>query len=465
MNRYPDKAKVHLAPGVQTVSEVITDPLPIINDGIKDYNIIFMIDQLFLVNNCQALVVPNEDNTAITVKIKKTEVKRFVSMLDSQHLSLASVVNRIKDLILQKEAVNPQDDWVNFMRKDVATLAILRSQLEKLLININQNAVTSRMVFLPIANSEFVSRPETGNFASIVDILNSDNDQTGTRLFKDTLRYTPGEIGCGTPGILTKSADISLESKATQRQMMQNQSKDTIYLSTINAVDAFCAPELAVLPLKNNTYLIDMTELAYKYAHLTTFEDDKKLLDYESSLTDQDWFTASQAPPGNKENEIFENTPSEGFTNILTQMWKSQVNTSLGAQEPAGYLTDFGVKASRKYLSKLFPAITVNKVDYYYFDYVYEIIKYSPTAFWKKLGQKTDDKNNDLTPSFKIFLKLLILNWFPNLVRLGQYHISKESISVDTLRTVLGDFNDDYINYLQQRIIKDNIPTTIVLNS
>jgi len=340
MNRYPESINVNLSPGVQTVSEVLDDTVPVVNDGIKDYDIIFMIDKLFLVDNCQTLVEPNATNTAITIKIKKTEINRFLGMLNSTRLSGQNAVSQIKQLIEDRKNIALEKDWVSFQRRDVAALAILRGQLEKVLINININAVISRMLFLPIAGPEFVSKGDATYFQTMVDLLNSDGTKDGTKLIKDTLRYTPGEIGCNTLGTLVKSADISLESKAVLRQLLQNQSKDVINSTAINAIDAFCAPEIVLLPLNSNRFLLELTRIRYKQSKMTTFDTDIKYLDFDKSYPEQNWYLSQNPlPPTNQmsrnlrvseKNELIDEDPEPQanmpFRNILNTIWYTNID-------------------------------------------------------------------------------------------------------------------------------------------
>ena len=480
MNRYPDRVTVNTAPGVQTVAEVVEDTVPIVSDGIKDYDIIFMIDKLFLVDHCQTLQEPNVSNTAITLKIKKAEVNRFLSMINAGKLTIHASVITIRNILLDRLSASTDHEWVSFMRKDISALAILRSSLEKYLVNINNSAVLSRMLFLPVANSEFASRPDRNNIASTVDILNSDGTRDGTRLLENALSYTPGEIGCLTQGTLVKSADISLESKGNLRQVLQNQSHDLINDEAINAIDSFCGPEIAVLPLTNNKYVLKLAELRYKREGKKTFDTDKKLLNYEASVVGQDWYSAfvsnTPTPPiPSIENESIRDVKAgdPNLASILKSMWAALHDTSLSAQEPADYLIEFGVQFARKSIEKIFPPFEIKKgVFMSLVDYIPEILRDSPLRFWEiNAGLNggtpvtTDVNKVDIIKTYTLFLKCLVLNYAPNLVRLGKYYITNENIATETIRTVLGGFSDEYMDYIQGRVSKEKIPASIILSS
>lgn len=477
MNRYPEKIQIDLAPGVQTVSEVLDDTVPIVNDGFKNYDIIFMIDKLFLVDNCQALVEPNTSNTAITVKVKTAELDRFIGMLQATRLSGQNAISQIRSLIENRKSVSPEKDWVTFERKDVAAIAILRGQLEKVLININLNAVMSRMMFLPVAGSEFVSQGDRLYFQSIVDLLNSDGTKNGTKLIKDTIKYTPGEIGVNTLGTLVKSADISLESKSVLRQVMQNQSKDVVYNTAINGIDAFCAPELAVLPLNNNQLLLKLTQIRYVNQGLTTYSEDLQTLDMDLPFLGQDWYTAYSAanPTNNKPDpkpsisKVLDDVDLKGMQRILTQMWLANVDNSLAGQEAAGYLLNFGYELASHNLHKLFPVQTLidGKVKIDLFSNLVNLVKQSPFVSVQKWtsNQVMGGAPGSMTDIFILFLKALILNFLPNLVRLGQYQLTKESIATETIRTVLGDYSADYMEWVDEMIKDKNVSASVVLTS
>jgi len=486
MNRYPERIDINLSPGVQTVSEVVDDTVPVVNDGIKDYDIIFMIDKLFLVDNCQTLVEPNATNTAVTIKIKKTEVERFLSMLDSTKLSSQNAVSQIKQLILGRKDIALEKEWVSFQRKDVAALAILRGQLEKILINININAVTSRMLFLPIAGPEFVSKGDAVYFQSVVDLLNNDGTREGTKLIKDTIKYTPGEIGCNTLGTLVKSADISLESKAVLRQLMQNQSKDLINDRAINSVDAFCAPELVLLPLNNNQYLLKLTEIRYKQEKMTTFSTDVKTLDFDRSYAEQNWYLSNNppAPPNppkpetqtlylSKTGELVQqdvesqaNTP---LRNILNTIWYTNIDLALGGQAAGTYLVELGYRRVKHHLHKIFPPVLLQdgktKVDF--LSNLPNLIKRGPYDLietWTS-DQIQNQPMGSLSKLFGLFLKALFLNFLPNLIRLGKYEMTKENMATETLRTLLGIYSQEYMDHVQSLILKQNVAASVVLHS
>ncbi|CAA57564.1 unnamed protein product [Diadromus pulchellus idnoreovirus 1] len=426
------------------------------------------------------------DSEAVTITIDKTEIEKLVNLLTKGRLSSYRLTQTVTQMLDEKLNTG-NGGYVSLNRREVTSMSMMRTKLEQLQRTTNKNALLGRMVFLSIANSEFVSEPNQEYMTSMIALLDKKANGIGTELFRVVRDMSPAEIGLKGAGQNYKSATISLESKAPIRQMMQNQYQDKVIDEAIDIIDGFCSSDLAIQPLCQTKILQSLAQ--YKYlvnefgTTMPTYSDGTKdiTVKEESAITEAEWKALDLDKPLLEQDFSYAKTTR---TDIVITPWSNHTGIEFKSEETyigrnSGIEID-GVRLKLKLggLKKIWtsvknffqtnkPMIKVLlheglKIAKPYLSPVskkscrecYRIPRnWTSSIYFNNSGDGTIAKDSKAT----------VLKILPQLARLGKLNLSTNEISTDNTRVGLSDYNDEAIS--QIKVLgraMDMSPTTII---
>lgn len=311
-------------PAVLTAGQVANSGLTVARDGIKDDVLLEQLEQVMAMANSQSIVSGDSANSAVTVRMSRDALDRLVETLQNMAIAGNQVIATCIAQLSDAMANTPADNLIELNRGNISSIATTAHEIEELQAQNSETSCKGRLVLLPAAGVEFISHANPTTFENVVNALNdSVGNDAGTTLLQEVMDRVPTDVGLAPIGTTIRESNISLDSMAAVRPVMQNHGQDAINDAYLSSADAFSSCDVAVTPLASMIPLLEMaqqpgmvqnnpfvpvpllvtknndglvTDVAYNFETALT-EEDIGNLDLTKSLMDQDWsavqFTSS----------------------------------------------------------------------------------------------------------------------------------------------------------------------------
>jgi hypothetical protein len=303
-------------PAVLTAGQVANSGLAVARDGIKDDGLLDQLENVMSLVNSQSIISGDPANSAVTVRMSRDALDRLVKTLQNMAIAGNQVIASCISQLVDAMENTPSDNLIELNRGNISSIATTAHEIEELQAQNSETSCKGRLVLLPAAGVEFISHANTTNIENVVNALNDSlGNDAGTLLLQEVTERVPTDLGLAPIGTTIRESNISLDSMAAVRPVMQNHGQDAVNDMYLSSADAFSSVDVGVTPLafmkplldmsqqqpmvQNNPYVpvpllvtknIDgvVTDVAYDFESALT-DTDIGNLDLTKSLMDQDW--------------------------------------------------------------------------------------------------------------------------------------------------------------------------------
>jgi len=244
-------------PAVLTTGQVANTGLQTMRGGIKSDPTLESLMKLLSWDNCQTFASGDASNSAITVRVNRTELDKWVKLLSNlsiaQNTIISNCVSQLQDIL----ALDSDDNIAELNRGNMAAITNTAHEIEEVQSIQAEAALKARMILLSAAGTSFVSQPNRDEIEGAVNALNlSLGNGAGNDLLEDALNLAPTDIGMAPHGTTVREGDIPFDSMAAVRVPMGSNAQRNVNLGHIDSLDAFSSPDIAVTPLGDMTTLL-----------------------------------------------------------------------------------------------------------------------------------------------------------------------------------------------------------------
>lgn len=468
-------------PAVLTAGQVANSGLTIARDGIKDDVLLEQLEQVMAMANSQSVVSGDASNSAVTVRMSRDALDRLVETLKNMAIAGNQVITNCIAQLSDAMANTPADNLIELNRGNISSIATTAHEIEELQAQNSETSCKGRLVLLPAAGVEFISHANATNFENVVNALNESlGNDAGTTLLQEVIERVPTDVGLAPVNTTIRESNISLDSMAAVRPVMQNHGQDAVNDAYLSSADAFSSCDIAVTPLASMTPLLEMSkqqgmvqnnpfvpipllvtknsegvvvDVDYDYANALTSEDIGNL-DLTKSLMDQDWtavlfsdsthesiastFTVMNCkniPPGiTVEDDLIEMYPSRkvvssavafGVLSSVGKLWNAFKNYTGASNANIASLIGIGANIAGGLIGGS-TGIAISQIG--------DFVQHGAAAF-----------SGGAMPE-NLAAKWMPLNAVPNLTRLAQTSTSQNTVSSTVTATGIERFSRDFAN-------------------
>lgn len=480
-------------PAVQTAGQTQNSGLSVARDGLKNDTLLDQLESVISSANSQTLVSGDSSNSAVTVRISKEAIMKLITTLRNTSIVGTQVMTACVNQLTQV-LDDSSEELVDLNRGNVSALATTAHELEEIQSINTDLACKGRLAFLPAAGTEYVSHADPSTFTSVVNNLNIDyGNDTGTRLLKEVVSKVPTDVGLSPKSTTIREGNISLDSMAAVRPVMQNHGQDSVTDRYLESADAFSSCDAAITPLASMGQLLKLAEdkgmvqsspypipklIVTKNdqgyvtnVELDTFEpitaEEIDSLDMTKSLVDQDWSAvrysdntrttqqmkfdinnwrdipdditrASGVLVMVPSNRIVSGATARGILSGMSKLWNTFKNYTGASNANVASLIGQGASLAGNLIGGTTGA-TIAQVG--------NFVSEGAAAF----------SNTSVQPN--LCAKWMFLNGVPNLTRLAYNSKSRDTVSSMTTATAVErfsrDFSDDQASSATRRILSN----------